>query len=113
MPKNSMLIEYIPDEHQLYRRIHPQHLKKTGEISSATFIGEKVSVDWEKYTTLNETLRGWPDNQLASILAGIPRQKDQEVKHDPVKGNQAHSLIIGHKTKSIRRFLARNSKLIS
>lgn len=107
-----MTAEHIPDEDSLYRRIHPEQLKPNGEISSAAFKGDETSVDWEKYTTPKKTLKGFFRHHLASILAGIPRQKGQEVKHNPTEENQAHSLIIGHKTKSISRFLSRNSILI-
>ncbi len=107
-----MTVEHIPDEDFLYRRIHPKQLKPNGEISSAAFSGDETSVDWEKYTTPQKTLQGFPHYHLSSILAGIPRQKGQEVKHNPTEENQAHSLIIGHKTKSISRFLSINSILI-
>jgi hypothetical protein len=107
-----MTAEHIPDEDSLYRRIHPEQLKPDGEISSAAFKGDETSVDWAKYATPKKTLQGFSHYHLASILAGIPRQRGQAVKHNPTEENHAHSLIIGHKTKSISRFLSRNSILI-
>ena len=107
-----MDVEHIPDENKLYRRIHPEQLKPNGEISTAAFSGDETSVDWEKYTTPQQALNGYPNYHLASILALIPRQKYLVVKHDPIQTNLAHSLVIGRKTQSIKRFLRKNSTLI-
>jgi hypothetical protein len=111
-----MAVEHIPDEHHLYRRIHPEQLKPNGEISTAAFTPNETSVDWEKYTTPQETLSGLPDYHLASILAKVPRKKNLEVKHNPIdkptEVNCAHSLIIGRKTLSIKKYLREKSTLI-
>lgn len=94
-----MIPEYIPDNDMLYRRIPPWHFKPDGSISSAAFNGEKTSVDWEKYTTPEKTLAVHQDFRLASIMALIPRQLNQEVNRDPLPDNLAHSLIIEKKQK--------------
>jgi hypothetical protein len=45
----AFAVELIPDDSNLFRRIHHTHLKPDGEISSAAFKQERMSVNWEKY----------------------------------------------------------------
>lgn len=108
-----MKIRVIDDNDDLYRRISPaQYYEKEGRPASAAFRDFELSVDWSKYTTPERTLRGYPSHHLASFKAIVPRQLNQEVKHDPVPDNYAHSLVIGKKTLSIARKLARSCKFI-
>ena len=105
--------EFIPDEDSLYRRIHPDHYDKEHDVvSSAAFRGDcYTSVDWDKYTTPQKSVRGYPNHHLAALQAKIPRMKGQEVRHTPSR-NRAHSSIIGNKTYSVAKFLAGNSTII-
>lgn len=109
-------IEDIPDEALLYRRIFPLHYDKyTDKISSAAYRGKydcRASVDWEKYTTPERSIKKYPQHHLATLKAEIPRKKYQKVEHVPSLSNRSHSEIIGKKTYSVAKFLADNSTLI-
>ncbi|MEW6008169.1 MAG: hypothetical protein AB1629_00855 [Candidatus Omnitrophota bacterium] len=102
--------ENIPDEHKLFRRIHPnQYIREEDRISSAAFRGKKnydCSVNWEKYTTPEKAVRNYHAYHLAALQAKIPRQLEQEVKHTPSRRDRSHSSIIGNKTESIAKSLA-------
>lgn len=104
----------IPDDDELYRRIVPLHYKeKEDRPSSAAFSNYKLSVNWATHTTPKLTLQNQPDSvRLASIISRIPRLKMLKVEHDPLDDNFSHSLIIGKKTKSKKKFLARNCKWV-
>lgn len=106
--------EHIPDQDRLFRRIPPWHyIPEEDRMSSAAF-GERknefsISVNWEKYITPEKAVRKYPTFHLAALVAKIPRQVGQEVKHTPSRLVRSYSSIIGKKTKLVRRFLARNS----
>lgn len=105
--------EDINDEDDLYRRIpHLWYVEKEDRVSSAAFTNDKVSVDWARYTTPQKTVADFPDNYVAALQAKIPREKGQKVRHDPIPNNYSHSLIIGKKTESVKRYLARNCKFV-
>lgn len=106
-------IKEIKDEEFLYRRIHPIFYDKVkAKISSGAFTDPEASVDWAAYTTPQETIKDYPTCHVASLQAKIPREVNQEVKHNPIPGNYSHSLIIGKKKKSVARFIARNCKFV-
>ncbi len=103
----------ISDEDDLYRRIPPEwYVEKEERISSAAFRHLETSVDWARYTTPEKTVAGFPNNHVAALQAKIPREKKQEVKHVPDPDNYSHSLIIGKKTRSFARFLAKNCRFV-
>jgi len=109
----NLKIRIIDNNDDLYRRIPPtQYYEKESRPSSAAFRDPELSVDWSKYTTPEKTLRGYPSHHLGSFKAIVPRQLSQEVKHNPIPGNYAHSLVIGKKTIAIARKLAKSCKLI-
>jgi len=98
--------EYIPDNHDLYRRALPiQCSKRTGRLTAAAFklrkTEDKLSVNWSKYTTPEETSVDpnpiFRDRILfvGAIEAKIPREQDLEVKHTPSQCNPAHNSIRG------------------
>lgn len=99
---------HIPDTDQLYRAIPKVWISQNGEISSGAFDGDEMSVDWGARTTARKSLKrfGRPDAGLASIVVQVARENSQKVKHNPEFLNYAHTLVIGKKTKSIRRKLA-------
>lgn len=98
--------EYIPDNHDLYRRALPiQCDKRTGRLTTAAFklrkTEEKLSVNWSKYTTPEETSVD-PNPKfggrilfVGAIEAKIPREQDLAVLHTPSQSNPAHSSIRG------------------
>jgi len=100
--------EYIPDNHDLYRRALPiQCSKTTGRLTTAAFklrkTEKKLSVNWSKYTTPEETSVD-PNPKfrgrilfVGAIKAKIPREQDLEVLHTPTQTNRAHSSIKGQK----------------
>lgn len=98
--------EYIPHNHDLYRRALPiQCSKTTGRLTAAAFklrkTEDKLSVNWSKYTTPEET--SVDPNPIfegrilfvGAIQAKIPREQDLEVLHTPGRNNRAHSSIKG------------------
>jgi len=99
--------EIIPDEDDLYRRIHHlQYDRKRNKISAAVFQVKRnekaLSVNWSKYSTPEETSID-PVHKgkfyVGGILAKIPRQHELDVVHAPGKRfkNRAHSTIVGRK----------------
>ena len=69
-----------------------------------------MSVDWEKYSTAIEArdrARNPAVNAVVSFVAGEVRQIPQQVEHDPLPHNEAHSDIIGDKTPEVRVKLRR------
>jgi len=113
-------VENIPNESKLFRRIPPSQYKKK-KITSAAFEDLETSVDWEKYSTPQETLdrlqphikrEGW---QVGCIIAWVPIQLGQQVQHDPKhdpKPYRAHSLIVGEKTLEISDALTEACKIV-
>src|SRR5689334_6696526 len=122
-----MDIVEIEDTDELYRRIHPNHRKPDGTVSSAAFKGSdsyELSVDLARLTRPGETfqrgrLLGRECVGLAVLIAGRARELSQEVRHDtlgpdtPGGPNPAHALIIGQKTEPIAKQLARSCRFIS
>ena len=112
-------VENIPLTDKLFRRIPPHQCNKRGKISSSAFEDFDTSVDWEKYSTPEETLNRLPPGKnktgwkVASILASIPVEFGQSVVHAPLESpaNQAHSLIRGEKTLQVSDDLAKLSPI--
>jgi len=100
----------------LYRRVAESWIKESGEISSAVFqnaVGtDEMSGDLARLTTPQTTALNESNYGVASFLAGVARELDQEVFHSPTQDNVAHSTVKGEKTRSIRRKLGRQSTLI-
>jgi hypothetical protein len=46
---------------------------------------------------------------LASFTAGLARECQQGIARDPLPEEPAHALVFGHKTKSVRKRLAREA----
>ncbi|TKJ48019.1 hypothetical protein CEE34_00895 [Candidatus Aerophobetes bacterium Ae_b3a] len=113
--------EYIPDNHDLYRRALPiQYNKTTGKFTPATFTLRKkeirrglgLSVNWSEYSTPEETSVDPHPNYggrrllVGALKARIPRQQDLKVVHTPNLDNPAHSEIRG------RRLIDSHSRLL-
>lgn len=103
----------ISDDDDLYRRIPPWHyVEKEDRISSAAFKDEETSVNWSEYATPAETVSGFPGFRVGALKAKIPRSEKQKVIHDPKPTNYSHSLIVGKKTQSVAKHLARACMLL-
>jgi hypothetical protein len=109
----------IPDDADLWRRIPRWHLvndESIGQIrpSSAAFEdhpdGSPMSVVLGAESRGAESvLAGYPGFALASIKAGLARECQQGVARDPLPEEPAHAVVFGHKTKSVRKRLAREA----
>jgi len=106
----------IADDAGLLRRIHPSHVvddHNFGErrASSAAFKDPKLSVDAEPILAEDGldwsfTLEGYEGYSLARFLAGVAREKNLSVVHDPIRpDNRAHTLVVGKKTPAIAHHL--------
>ena len=113
----------IPDSADLWRRIPPQHIVRDENLgrlrpSSAAFEnhpnGSPMSVllaDIVQQTGRgpHDVLRGHPGFLLAAVTAGLARRCRQSVARDPLLEEPAHALVVGAKTDSARKRLARES----
>lgn len=107
----AFAVEEIPDDANLFRKIHQTHYdEETGVVSSAAFKQERMSVNWEKYKTAEESA----DVNSAAVVeltGGDCRQLEQSVEHTPIEPgqpfgpNQSHAEVCGKKTGSISRKL--------
>lgn len=112
-------IEAIDDRDELYRRLAPDFVKADGTVSSATFKRAKnpdpeVSVDLARLTTPDETLRRADRLHfgIGVLTASVPRSLGLTVRHDPVDGNPAHSVIEGQTTRQQPRLLAEQTRIL-
>ncbi len=99
----------VDDTEPLHRRIHPTFVHPTGRISSQAFTDRDMSVDRGRYREVSETMQNCAGFGIAGFLAEAARKLGQEVRADPELLNEAHALVVGKKTKSIARKLARAS----
>ena len=104
-------IEVIPDDARLFRRIpKAQYDTQTGKASSAAFNHERMSVNWEKYSTAAESA---DDNSAAvtALVSGLCKGFGQTIEHTPIEPgepfgpNQAHAEVCGIKKKVVCRQL--------
>lgn len=106
---------------EFFRAINPKaHLKPDGKLSSAAFSNSsntnEMSVDWAERSTPAETVGRfphWPAGKfVASITAGTCWSLDQSIEFSPTTHNPAHTGIVGAKTDSVRRKLARTAEIL-
>ncbi len=104
---DDLKIERIPDEDDLYMRVHKNLLLSNtlnkchleNDIPPNVFIprGSGLSTDWSKYSTPNETkqrARKPIDNGVIGMICGKVRQISLlEVKHAPSIKNYSHTNI--------------------
>ena len=116
--------EAIPDDAKVFMRIHRSWVRG-GELIIGVFQdrGGGMSVDWNKYSTAEETknrARSPADNGVIGIIAGkICLIDGLQIEHDPVQENtrdsegkpiqpnRAHTEILGEKTPERRVKLSR------
>jgi hypothetical protein len=106
-------LETIAGHDRLYRRLVPQHLRPDGTVNSYAFMlrgqpDPTISVDLARLTTPEETAHrtGKPGAGVGALVAEVPLALGLAVRHDPLPGNAAHSLISGASTKAHCRQLA-------
>lgn len=104
----AFVVEEIPPEGVLFRRIQPMFIKPEGGISSAAYGTDNLSVNWEKYSSARATA----DSEsvfVTAFTAGFCRELGQTVVHDPIQEgqpdgpNQAHTEVRGKKKKIKQR----------
>ncbi len=110
--------EFKP-EHGLYRRIHPDFWsKKDGRPTSAAFQDPNLSVDWSILSTPKESFDRAKDKRIgiASVTVENALDLGQDVVHDPLHENgilnEAHTLIVGDKPRSIARQFAKLAVMV-
>lgn len=98
--------KFVPND-KFLRRIPPLHLKKSGEISSAAFHNSsgtnRMSTNWMKLSSIDDTLRDFPSFGIASIKAELCWSLSQEIEWTPDEDCVAHCDVIGNKTESISK----------
>jgi len=98
---------FVADDSFL-RRIHPQYYNpNTGKVASAAFQNasstNRMSVNWMKLSTVDDTLRGYPRFGVALISAELCWFLNQQVESVTSEENPAHCDIVGDKPRSVRR----------
>ena len=107
----EFLKEQIPDEHDPFMRIHKTWINE-GEIIPHAFTNRNdgMSTNWSKYadavlTREQATLYGKDPNNYGIVdlsVAAVREIPNQEVEHDPLPENQAHTNVIGEKNEEAR-----------
>jgi hypothetical protein len=105
----------IDDDDVLVRRLAPDHVTE-GTVNSLAYSGKthepyEISVDLERLTSDERTLRNRPDFGLGTLRTGDVRALGLRVVYDPVEGNDAHCLIVGQYSKPSARNLARITRI--
>ena len=99
----AFAVEEIPDDAGLFRRIHRNHVNGEGIISSQAFKQERLSVNWNKYSDVQNT-GDRNSAAVATLICGECRALGQTVEHTPIEPdqpfgpNQAHSEVCGDKS---------------
>jgi len=91
-------IEEIPNADSVFMRAHKTHFRG-GDLEPSVFKAQDgaMSVDWDKYSTKEETkqrAKKPTDNAVVSLsVGGIRKIKDLNVIHTPEPTNKAHSEV--------------------
>ena len=116
--------EEIKDEDSVFRRVPHWNWDLDNDCADAkAFDDPKMSVDWDKYSTLEETAaragqaRDGTKFGAVTLRVGFLRKPDtgkpdrsQDVIHDPQEENPAHSLVIGEKGLKLGRRISKHAK---
>jgi hypothetical protein len=87
-------------------------------IASAAFKHYELSIQFKSLLIrqgrgVEDALRGYPNNSLCSITAGLARELDQGVVYDPEPPHDpAHGLVVGKKTQRIANRFAREASWV-
>lgn len=101
--------EQIPDKDYLLKRISRNTLRD-GKMTSYNFKDSELSTNWAEYADAKQTrdqvaeFGREPSNYGVVDLnvADVRSISSQEVDHDPLSNNQAHTLISGKKDDEAR-----------
>jgi hypothetical protein len=99
-------IEEIPNDHRLFLRVHVNEVKSTGgNLHPGVFREQEgsMSVDWEKYSTAEQSRNRAKNPQkvgIVALIAGVVRSiENLKVLHEPAEDqdrkNRAHSAVYG------------------
>jgi hypothetical protein len=111
--------EQIPDDANLFMRLHRNWLLDNGEVNPGFFRNrptsdDGMSCDWDKYSTAAQTRERAKNPDVNGVLQFVARDArslpDQRLAHDPQQENRAHSQLFGEKTTEIRLKLKRLCK---
>ena len=111
----------LNEDDSFLRAVNPYvHLKPDGTLSSAAFYNSSntnsMSVDWAGRSTPADTVSrfpDWPETKfVASVTAGTYWDLKQTIEFSPTTHNPAHTDIIGDKTASVRKKLARTARIL-
>lgn len=115
----------IRDEAQLWRRINPNWMvfdenQGRSRVSSQAFQnleGDKLSVLLEELVRETgrrpeDLIASFPGFGLATISAGFARELQQGVIRAPEPDEPAHSHLVGKKSKSVQKALARHAEWV-
>jgi hypothetical protein len=103
----AFAVEEIPDNANLFRKIHRSHYDaKDGQVSSVALKQERMPVNWDKYKSAENSADA---NSVAvvALLAKDCRALEQIIEHKPIGPdqpfgpNQAHVEVCGSKTRGI------------
>jgi hypothetical protein len=110
----SWPIEDIPDSDMLYRAVHVEDIRASGEFKPNGFKRHKrgVSMDWSKYSTPEETQHRRKDKpasqfRVAYLRIKLVRGAGFVVEHDPLIDNRAHTEVISQNSPQQRMELAK------
>jgi len=106
-------VEFIPDDHLLYLRVHMGWFRKDGRVAPGFFKNRPdehtgaMSTDWSKYSTPHETrarARKPAENAVGQLgVSEVRRIPEQTVIHSPIQfddflpDNRAHTDVRGPK----------------
>ena len=105
---NGSLVENIPNEQDVFYRIHRNWLNEDGSIRPGVFRnqGTGMSVDWEKHSTAWDSrnrARTPSENGIVRGNVGDLRlETNQDVLHTPSPKNRSHSEVRGAKDEEVR-----------
>ena len=111
----------ISDDELVYRRIPeqwwvPDHNIGRERPSSQAFIQDgpdgPVSVYVASRTIPSAVVSEGPEPYLVSVLVSVIREMGLDVVYDPMSGGPGHATIVGRKTHSCAKKLAKASKWI-
>lgn len=125
--------ELIPDEDLLYKFVHQQWFKKTGEVSPTFFKNvmdpltghSGMSTDWSRYSSPEETRSRAKDPAINGVIemtaVDVRAIPEQTVEHTPIqnnpnpkiKDNHSHTDVFGSKDDlEIKRLFSRKCRIV-
>src|SRR5947207_883113 len=112
-------VEQVPNDAILFRKIHHRHYDKDkGVITSAAFRDDRMSVNWEKYSSAAQTADS-NSVLVVSLISQTCVDLKQTVKHTPIEPdqefgpNQAHVEVCGNKSRAVSQKLRDSIAAIS